>query len=390
MPKVIGEGTIVQVEKDKPRNRCRRWQLRVCVGLDPRTGKYKAKTRRLEGTYTDAKKALREFIAEIEGDKVQQTRSGTTFQEECDRLLAERRASGNFSDNRMRKQESSLKAACMHIGKADFAKVTPEMLNAMYKAMREGDTLSGRPASGTYVRGIHTEVNLVYKQAVREGRIAQNPCDRATPPRNDSEPRRAMSPQQLTDFVGQLDVTDEHDFAYWLAVSLGLRRGEVCGLSWGDVDLDSRTLYVRHSFDVFRNLKGTKTAAGRRALPLTDDAAEAIRAHREAQAASGYPTDDDSPVVVSGPGSRVSPDVLENWWRRDRAGLGADGWCLHELRHSYLTALARAGVHPRVMQDLAGHSDPTLTLSIYSHCAMDDKRAAAEALGRSMAGNGKG
>ena len=55
MAKVIGEGTIVQLEKDKPKSKCRKWQLRVPVGLDPRTGKYKTRTRRVNDmTYTQA------------------------------------------------------------------------------------------------------------------------------------------------------------------------------------------------------------------------------------------------------------------------------------------------------------------------------------------------
>ena len=71
MAKVTGEGTIVQLEKDKPKSKCRKWQLRVPVGLDPRTGKYKTRTRRVSDmNYTQAKKALRDFIEEIEDDKV--------------------------------------------------------------------------------------------------------------------------------------------------------------------------------------------------------------------------------------------------------------------------------------------------------------------------------
>ena len=72
MAKVTGEGSIIQMEKDKPKSKCRKWQLRVPVGLDPRTGKYKTRTRRVNGmTYTKAKKALRDFIEgnfKVEGD----------------------------------------------------------------------------------------------------------------------------------------------------------------------------------------------------------------------------------------------------------------------------------------------------------------------------------
>ena len=381
--KVNGEGSIVQLEKGKAKGKCRKWQLRVCTGKNPRTGKYQAKTRRVECTYTEATKLLREFIAEIEGDKVT-GRSGTTFEEECKRLIEERKASGNYSDNRLRRLETTLKAACMHIGQADFTRVTPEMLNNMYAAMRGGDTLSGKPVGGTYIRSVHSEVSLVYKQAIKEGRASYNPCDYATPPNNDTQPRRAMPADQMKAFREQLDLSDEHDFAWWLAVTLGLRRGEVCGLSWGDLDASARTLMVCHSYDRAHNLKATKTAAGRRKLPLTAQLVEAFAEHRQAQRERGVPISPASPIVVTEANTRVAPDMLEKWWRSDRAGLGAEGYCLHELRHSYLTSLARAGVHPKVMQELAGHANSAITMEIYTHTDMNEKFAAAEAWERAM------
>ena len=80
MAEVKGQGSIIQLEKDKPKSKCRKWQLRASVGMDPRTGKYKTRTRRFSGTYTQAKAALREFIAEIEDNRVH-VRAGTTFKE---------------------------------------------------------------------------------------------------------------------------------------------------------------------------------------------------------------------------------------------------------------------------------------------------------------------
>ncbi len=382
--KVNGEGSIVQLEKNKAKGKCRKWQLRVCTGRNPRTGKYGAKTRRVECTYTEATKLLREFIAEVEGDRAP-TRGGATFEEECQRFIETRRASGNFSENRNRRLETTLKAACMHIGKAYFDKVTPEMLNDMYAKMRAGDTLSGKPVGGTYIRSVHSEVNLMYKQAVREGRVSVNPCDLATPPNNDTQPRNAMPAEQMREFAAQLDPADEHDFAWWLAVSLGLRRGEVCGLSWSDLDETSHTLAITHSYDRARNMRSTKTQAGRRKLPLTEEALAYFRIHRSAQAGRGTVIAPAGPVIVTEAGTRVAPDMMEKWWRRDRETLGAGNYCLHELRHSYLTQLARAGVHPKVMQELAGHANSAITMDIYTHTDMGAKFEAAEALKQSLA-----
>ncbi len=75
---------------------------------------------------------------------------------------------------------------------------------------------------------------------------------------------------------------------------------------------------------------------------------------------------------------RLSPNVLEAWWLRDRETLGLDGWAFHELRHSYLSTLALRGVHPKVMQELAGHASSEITMEIYTHVNMEAKRAAAD------------
>lgn len=183
MARVRGEGSVVQLEKDKPKSKCRRWQLRVCTGKDPRDGRYKARTRRVRGTYTEAARMLRDFIAEIEDGELP-GRKGTTFQAECDRLLANRKASGNYSDGRIRQLETGLKAVCNHIGERDFLEVSPAMLNDMYAKLRQGvGTPSGKPASGAYVRSLHHMMSLVYNQAMREGRVAANPAHFAEPRR---------------------------------------------------------------------------------------------------------------------------------------------------------------------------------------------------------------
>ena len=96
------------------------------------------------------------------------------------------------------------------------------------------------------------------------------------------------------------------------------------------------------------------------------------------KAGASRPTD--TPVVLDFYAQRVHPDTFGKWWERDRKLLGLDGWCLHELRHSYLSMLAQQGVHPKVMQELAGHASATITMDIYTHVNMDQKREAADVM----------
>jgi integrase len=389
-----GSGTIVQLEQDRPRAKCRRWQLRVCVGKDPRTGKYRTRTRRVEGTYTQAKAALRDFIEKVEGDRVQ-VRTDYTFEQYAERYLERRRLNKEIADATYERQKEMFKAAAAHIGKAKLEAVIPEMLDDMYIAMLKGDTLSGRPSGGSYVSGIHDNVSLVFKQAMREDILVANPCAKANPPRMDTKPKRALTPTQAHEFIERLDPGPDRQCAYLLAITMGLRRGEICGLSWGDVDFDRRVADIRRSYDRTGHLKATKTKAGTRVLPLPDKTLQILEEHKKAQLRrytlanerrrpEEVPIEQgaDSPVISDARGARVRPTVLGRWWVLDRGSYGLDGWCLHEFRHTYLTLLAISGVHPKVMQELAGHYSAQISLDIYTHVNMDSKREAVDAVSK--------
>lgn len=394
MAKVEGGGSIIQRDKTKPKGKCRKWELRVPVGLDPRTGKYKPKSRRFNGTYTEAKKALREFVKEVENDEVR-CRTSYTFEQYCKRFIERRALGKEISESTKRRQECQFKAACRHIGNANLSSITPTMLDDMYIAMLRGDTLSGRPSRGSYVNQIHDNITLVFAQAIKEGILVKNPCSGANPPKMDTKEKRALRPDQAHVLIAMLDEKLDRECAYLLAITMGLRRGEICGLSWRDVDFDRGIVDISHACDTLGNLKGTKTKAGTRLLPLPESVACALKEHKEAQKERYDRTNrwrkpgegrieqtGESPVISDKYGTRLLPSTLGRWWTRDRAKYGLEGWCLHELRHTYLTMLALSGVHPKVMQELAGHYSSQITMDIYTHVNMDAKRDAIAAVSK--------
>lgn len=387
-----GGGFIIQKEKDKPKNKCRKWELRISLGKDPRTGRYKTKSRRFAGTYTQAKVALREFVEEVEGDRVQ-GRTTYTLEEYCKRYVDRRELNKEVAATTIDRQRQQFKAVAKHLGKANLAAITPTMLDDMYIAMLKGDTLSGRPSGGSYVNQIHDNLTLVFEQAKKEGILVFNPCDKANPPKMDTKAKRALSPAKAHEFIEALDPEPDRQCAYLLAITMGLRRGEICGLSWGDIDFDRMVADIRYSYDARGNLKATKTKAGTRVLPLSDKTVQVLKAHKEAQfkryartnqwrkPEEGYiEQTDDSPVISDNCGTRVLPTSLSRWWTEDRPKYGLDGWCLHEFRHTYLTLLAISGVHPKVMQELAGHYSSQISMDIYTHVNMDSKREAVNAV----------
>lgn len=86
------------------------------------------------------------------------------------------------------------------------------------------------------------------------------------------------------------------------------------------------------------------------------------------------------PVITDKLTDRANPNNLSIWWEHHRKDYGMQGYTLHELRHTFLTLAAEKGVHPSVMQKLAGHKNPNITLGIYTHVNMEEKRAAMDVL----------
>lgn len=87
-------------------------------------------------------------------------------------------------------------------------------------------------------------------------------------------------------------------------------------------------------------------------------------------------------MVTTKYGERIKSSSLTRWWSIERGNYGLDDFSLHELRHTYLTLLAEEGVHPKVMQELAGHYSSQITMDVYTHVNMDAKREAVAAVSK--------
>ena len=377
------------MEKGKPKSKCRKWKLQVSLGRDPITGKYPKKSKAFQGTWTEAQKALRELVDEVEGGTVVK-RSQWIFKDYAEHFIEARRLTGEFTDISLDTTRTRLNQIGHLIGHLKMQEVTPSVLSAAYVDLKNGKSKSGKKLSGTTVNCTHKAVSVMFTHAVKEGVVAANPCLAVDTPKTDTKERQPLSGEQVHELIAALDPAEPMEIAIILCTTLGLRRGEAVGLSWGDVDFVHGTVSVRHSFDRFRNLKEPKTVAGTRVLPMSPFTAEALRKRHAAQLAKygegpnefvsrtpeGPVMKPTTAVVTGEREQRANPDSLSGWWRRNRDALGVPGTTLHELRHSFLSIAAQQGVHPSVMQKLAGHNDPNITLGIYTHVNMDQQRMA--------------
>jgi integrase len=168
---------------------------------------------------------------------------------------------------------------------------------------------------------------------------------------------------------------------------LGLRRGELLGLRWEDIDLERGVLEVRRSLQRVggrRQPVTPKTRTSRRTIPLLGICIDALRQQAERQdrdrELAGSEWADSGYVFTTTTGTPVEPDNLRRSWYpiREAAGLGPIRF--HDLRHSCVTLLLDLGTAPHIVRDIVGHSDIDVTMTIYAHASLDEKRAALRRL----------
>jgi integrase len=163
-----------------------------------------------------------------------------------------------------------------------------------------------------------------------------------------------------------------------------MRRGEILGLRWSDIDLETATLTIRQTLVAVNSkpvLSEPKTGAGRRTLALDPATVAALRSHKARQAQErlmwGSEWQDTGLVFVREDGEPINPERLSKWFNQRVKRAGLPRITFHGLRHSYVTMLLRAGQPLRVVSQRAGHSSPNVTSAVYAHVLPGDDETAA-------------
>jgi len=273
------------------------------------------------------------------------------------------------------------------LGHVGLKKLTPAHVRGLYR-----EKLDSGLAPAT-VRKIHSTLHKALSQALSDGLVPRNAAT-VEAPRPTPEEIHPLSEDEARTFLKTAQASgDRFEPLYVLAISTGLRRGELLGLRWDDVDLEHGTLRVGRALVRERGhytLGETKTRRGRRQINLTPRTLNALRVHRKKQLeekmrrADLYK--DHGLIFASGVGTLVHP---ENMVKRsfkpllERSGLPEIRF--HDLRHTCATLLLGRGVHPKLVQELLGHATIAMTLDTYSHYlpSMGDQAAGAisDALG---------
>jgi integrase len=240
------------------------------------------------------------------------------------------------------------------------------------------------------VQRVHAVLRTGLQHAVREELIPRNVATLVQVPARVEQVGRSLSPLEAKRLL-KAAKSDRLHALFVTAVYLGLRRGELLGLRWDHVDLEAATLQVAQTLqrvDGQIRVLPPKTRYSRRTVPLPPQVVDALRAHRAVQdaerAAAGAKWQDSGMVFASRAGTPMEPDNLRRSWYRIRKVVDEPLPRFHDLRHTCVTLLLTEGVPPHIVQQIVGHSAIDVTMTIYAHTSLEEKRKALRMLGKRL------
>lgn len=343
------------------------------------------KRRTLYGrTRAEAAKKLTKALSDREGGLVFDDK-GLTVKEYLERWLLDS-VRGSVKQTTLENYEYVVR---MHLvptlGHLKLKALTPMHVQALYSAKLDSG-LSVRT-----VRLTHATLHKALKQAVRWGLVPRNVTEATSPPKVSRETRKEIRPLTRDQARDLLEAArgDRVEALYVLALTAGLREGELLGLRWQDVDLEAGTLSIRQQLSRTKKdglcFTSPKSAKSRRSIKLTRRAAKALGGHRGAQNRErlrlGALWQDTGLVFTSVTGTPL--DVGNLTYRSfrpllERAGLPRIRF--HDLRHTCATLLLSENVNPKIVQEMLGHANISITMDTYSHVLPSMQEAAVSAM----------
>ncbi|MEM7093674.1 MAG: site-specific integrase [Actinomycetota bacterium] len=247
------------------------------------------------------------------------------------------------------------------------------MLNDLYRQLADKSPTTENALSPKSIRHVHTTLRKALADGMRWGVIERNAAELADPPPLKRREMNTWTVDECQRFLAHIAGHDTEPL-FVLALTTGMRRGEICGLRWRDIDFDAARLSVRQTLNsveyglVFGE---PKSARSRRSVPLPELALDHVRRRREVQdgwrkvIGRGWPAHD--LVFTYEDGRPLHPDALSDAFKRLVKSSGLRRIRLHDCRHTYATIALENGVPIKVISEVLGHSSPAFTMDVYSH-----------------------
>ncbi|AFV76349.1 site-specific recombinase XerD [Thermus oshimai JL-2] len=296
-----------------------------------------------------------------------------TLQEWLEAHTLAARAEGR-RQNTLYEYERYTRFALQHLGNLRLNELTPERLEALFR------TLAQKGYSKSTITHVRNFLHAACERAVRYGRLPENPVDKTTLPRLPQKTvGREITEEELETILQALK-SHRLYAAFYLLTAYGLRRGEVLGLMWPDIDFQRETLTIQRALVADSRtgrpvLGPTKTSGSNRTLPLTPEAKEVLLEHRKILEEDGlyHPQ---GLVFPSIHGTPIQPSNLNRLWTRTLKRLGLPNARIHDLRSTFITRIIRQSKNPKLAATLAGHKSLSVALQHYTRVSQDDLKEA--------------
>lgn len=262
------------------------------------------------------------------------------------------------------------------LGARPLKDINAQLLNNHYATLlNTAGQNTGRSLSAKTVRYIHTTIHKALADAVDSGIIASNTAERAKPPKLRATTSAEMSFWQAGELNAFLVHVERSRLraAWHLAALTGMRRGEVLGLRWRDIDFDTKRLSVRNTLVSvsYKLVETTPKSHKARVIDLDDGTVEQLCRHRSRQQAErmtwGADYEEADRVFCREDGRPLHPDSFTKRFDLEVRNSGLPRIRLHDLRHTHATIALRAGVPVKVISERLGHETPAFTLKQYAH-----------------------
>jgi integrase len=369
-----------------------RYQLTVDVGLVD--GRRKQLRKRF-ATEKEARAALDAVRGEVSrGTYVHPTK--ITLAEACENWLA---AKHGLKASTLHGHRVNLAAAISEIGEIEVQKLTKRNVDDLVTKLLAGGLLSptGKARKPWSPRSINYMLGLlaaVLRDQMRQGQVVRNVAELVDRIPADPKPSDTFTPTELQKVLDHVE-GDRYAIAWQLALT-GLRRGEVAGLRWSDIDLDARALQISSTRLRFgKNLveDTPKSRAGRRTLPIPDHLAATLRSARAIQAADRLALGEEYRasgfIVVNELGEALSPHALTSRWARMLKAAGVRHIRFHDARHTCGTLMHLQDVPIALISAWLGHASKAFTMTTYVHSQPEALAAAAQSFSRVVIPKGR-
>ncbi|TPG74361.1 site-specific integrase [Brevibacillus laterosporus] len=360
------------------RKRGSMWSFAISLGVDSETGKRKQITKSGFKTKKEAEIACAEMITKYENGELTISKKQTlgTYLEFWLENYAKNKLRSSTYGNHEIAVNSRIKPV---LGAIDLDKLTPINVTKYLSELQKENL------SADYIKYLHSVLKKALNQAVKWQLISKNIMDNVDPPRLEQKEIITWSPEQANEFLA-FAMKDKYYVAFVLAIYTGMRRGEILGLRWKDVDFEKAKISIQQTLYRPANqgiiFQEPKTKSAKRRISIPDFVIQELKAHKarqnknKLQYGEGY---QDFDLIVSyDDGRPQDPRNLLRHYERLIKGCGLPSIRFHDLRHTHATMLLQLGEHPKVVSERLGHSRVGITMDVYSHVMPDMQKDAAD------------